>query len=161
MGGKEAGGGIKAPIWLSAEEWKKEYPEVMANMNRVMRTMHRKVIALESMFEEPKDPDQEGKEDPALGPQPPPQAVPKEPPAQKKEDDQGERISKLIMMEFRMFQQMCTRLQSSAQALGLADDGEGGLNCFDDFKERQRLEDTERKLQNLAQTGTPGMASFL
>jgi hypothetical protein len=158
--GKE-GGAIKDSIWLTADEWKNQYPEVMANMNRVMRTMHRKVVAIESMFEEPTDPGAEGKDNPALGPQPPPEAVPKEIPAQTVKDDEGERTAKLIMAEFRVFQQMCSRLQTQAQALGLANDGEGGLNCFDDYRERLRLEETSRAVAQLGLSATPGMAEFL
>merc|ERR1712070_998862 len=65
------------------------------------------------------------------------------------------------MTEWRMFQQLCRRLQQSAQTLGEANDGEGGLNCFDDYKEKQRIEDVEKALQNLAQTAQPGGAEFL
>lgn len=160
-GEEENEGGAKEPVWLTGDEWVKEYPEVKANMNRIMRTMHRKLIAIESMFEEPKSYEDEGKEDPTLGPKPPDAAVPETPPVITAMDDQGERAAKLIMTEFRMFQQMCRRLQTSAQALGQADDGEGGLNCFDDYKERVRLEDVEKSLEQLGQVATPGQAEFL
>merc|ERR1711907_810553 len=56
---------------------------------------------------------------------------------------------------------MCRRLQSSAQQLGVADDGEGGLNCFDDYKERMRMEDTEKALLQLNISAQPGGAEFL
>ena len=48
-------------------------------MNRVIRAMHRKVMAIESMLEVPKSLAEEAKEDPALGPQPPEVEVPKTP----------------------------------------------------------------------------------
>lgn len=154
-------GGAKEPVWLTGPDWKEEYPEVKANMNRVMRTLHKKVIAIESMFEEPKTAEDEGKENPTLGPQPPIVPAPAKPHEISAQDDQGERSAKLLMTEFRVFQQMCRRIQASAQALGMADDGEGGLNCYDDYKERMRMEDTEKALMQLGQYATPGQAEFL
>merc|ERR1712023_351337 len=65
------------------------------------------------------------------------------------------------MIEFRSMQQQCKRLQRAAQAMGMADDGEGGLNCFDDYREKMRLEDTEKAIASLATASTPGMAEFL
>jgi len=151
----------KEPNWLTAEDFKKEYPEVKANMNKIMRAMHRKVIAIESMLEEPEPPGTEALRDPTLGPQPPASALPEEMPAQSAADDQGERTATLVMTEFRKFQEVCKRLQSSAQALGLANDGEGGLNCFDDYKERLRMEDTLDAIKALKMSGTPGKAAFI
>lgn len=151
----------KEPNWLTADEFKKEYPHVKKNMNRIMRAMHRKVIAIESMIEEPEPPGTEGRRDPTLGPQPPPIAVPPELPAQNAADDQGERSATLLMTEFRKFQEVCKRLQAGAQALGMANNGEGGLNCFDDYKERQRMEDTLDTIKTIKQTGAPGKAQFL
>merc|ERR1711862_833667 len=127
-----------------------------------MRAMHKKVVAIESMFEEPKTNEDDAAGNPILGPQPPKMPPPPGgPEAQTSDDVEGERNAKLLMTEFKMFQQMCKRLQNSAQALGEANDGEGGLNCFDDYREKTRLEDVEKALQNIEETAKPGGASFL
>jgi len=154
-------GGAKEPVWLTGEDWVKQYPDVKANMNRVMRTVHRKVMAIESMMEEPKAPEDDVKLDPSLGPEAPKAPIPKMSPAQTAEAEAGERAAKLLMTEFRMFQQMCKRLQASAQALGEANDGEGGLNCFDDYKEKTRLEDAEKAIQLMSQTASASQAEFI
>lgn len=154
-------GQLKPPVWLTSDKWIQEYPEVKANMNRIMRTMHRKVMAIESMFEVPKTAQMEAKDDPTLGPQPPVVEVPEKPHEQTPLDDEGERASKMLITEFRLFQQQCKRLQQTAQSLGQADDGEGGLNCYDDYKEKKRIEDAAEAIAKIQEMARPGEAEFL
>mmetsp|Transcript_136743 Transcript_136743/g.251413 ORF Transcript_136743/g.251413 Transcript_136743/m.251413 type:complete len:114 (+) Transcript_136743:3-344(+) len=40
------------------------------------------------------------------------------------------------------YQGLCSGLQSTARKLGMANDGEGGLNCYNDYKEKKKLYDS-------------------